>query len=64
RLLSKSLRLYPGDPWALNNRGLAYLQGGKRQKALRDFEAALKIDPELEPAKRNFEALTGDGRKR
>src|SRR4029077_6663650 len=38
---SKSLRLYPSDVWALNNRGLACLKMGKRDKAKRDFEAGL-----------------------
>src|SRR6266700_2322639 len=33
RLFSKSLRLYPTDVWALNNRGLAFLKLGKRDKA-------------------------------
>jgi Flp pilus assembly protein TadD len=36
RLFSKSLRLYPTDVWALNNRGLAYMKMGKAPKARRD----------------------------
>ncbi len=57
RLFSRSLRLYPADVWALNNRGLAYLKMEKREKARRDFEAALRIDPGFEPAKRNLEGV-------
>ncbi|HEV8338461.1 MAG TPA: tetratricopeptide repeat protein [bacterium] len=57
RFFSKSLRLYPGDVWALNNRGLAYLKLGKRMKARRDFEAALGTDPQFLPARRNLESL-------
>ncbi|HEV8700469.1 MAG TPA: hypothetical protein VGV60_04260 [Candidatus Polarisedimenticolia bacterium] len=57
RFFSKSLRLYPGDVWALNNRGPAYLKLGKRVKARRDFEAALGTDPQFLPARRNLESL-------
>src|SRR6266571_5856784 len=42
---SKSLRLYPTDVWALNNRGLAYLKVGKSEKARKDLQAAISIDP-------------------
>jgi len=54
RLFSKSLRLYSPDVWALNNRGLAYVFLGKREKARRDFEEALRIDPTFEQARRNI----------
>jgi len=57
RLFSRSLRLYPTDVWALNNRGLAYLKVGKQEKARRDFEEALRIDPGFEQARRNLEDL-------
>ena len=53
----KSLRLYPTDVWALNNRGLAYKAEGKLKKARRDFEAALKVDPGFAQAKGNLEGL-------
>ncbi len=56
-LFSKSLRLYPTDVWALNNRGLAYVKLGKREKARQDFEAALKIDPTFEQARRNLDGI-------
>jgi len=55
RRFSKSLRLYPTDVWALNNRGLAYGKLGKREKARRAFEEALRIDPGFEQAQRNLE---------
>jgi len=57
RLFSKSLRLYPTDVWALNNRGLAYGKLGKREKARRDFQAALRIEPEFEQARRNLKEI-------
>jgi regulator of sirC expression with transglutaminase-like and TPR domain len=56
RRFSKSLRLYPTDVWALNNRGLAYTKMAKRDNATKDFEDALSIDPGFEQAKRNLEA--------
>jgi Flp pilus assembly protein TadD len=51
------LRLYPTDVWALNNRGVAYRKLGKLEKARRDFEAALRIDPGFQQAMRNLNAL-------
>jgi Flp pilus assembly protein TadD len=58
RLFLKALRLYPTDVWALNNRGLAYLKLGKREKARRDFEEALRIEPGFEAAQRNAERIS------
>ena len=45
-MFSTSLHRYSTDVWALNNRGLAYWKLGKlgkREKARRDFEEALRI---------------------
>jgi len=56
-LFSKSLRLYPTDVWALNNRGLTYVKMGKPEKGRRDFEAALRLDPAFEPARKNLEHI-------
>ncbi|HUD71777.1 MAG TPA: tetratricopeptide repeat protein [Dongiaceae bacterium] len=55
--LNEALRLYPVDTWALNNRGRAWAALGKTSKARKDFEAALAIDPEFRPARRNLAAL-------
>jgi len=49
--------LPPTDVWALNNRGLAYLKMEKRDKARRDFEEALRIDPGFDQARRNLEGV-------
>jgi tetratricopeptide (TPR) repeat protein len=57
RSFTKAVRLHPNDTWALNNRGLAYRQLGKTEKARADFEAALRIDPAFEQAKVNLAAL-------
>ncbi len=54
RVFSRSLRLYPTDVWALNNRGVAYKKLGKIEKARRDFEEAIRIDPGFEQAGRNL----------
>jgi regulator of sirC expression with transglutaminase-like and TPR domain len=57
RRFSKALRLYPTDVWALNNRGLAYGKLGRREKARRDFEDALRLDPGFKQAQRNLGEL-------
>jgi regulator of sirC expression with transglutaminase-like and TPR domain len=57
KVFTQSLRLYPTDVWALNNRGVAYKKLGKVEKARRDFEEALKIDPGFEQARKNLEGL-------
>jgi tetratricopeptide (TPR) repeat protein len=57
RKLNEALRLYPVDTWALNNRGRAWGALGNRSKARKDFEAALAIDPEFRPARRNLTSL-------
>lgn len=58
KFFTRSLRLYPADVWALNNRGVAYRKLGKVEKARRDFEEALTIDPGFEQARKNREGLT------
>ena len=57
RVFSRSLRLYPTDVWALNNRGVAYKKLGKVEKARRDFEEALRIDPGFAQARQSLEGL-------
>ncbi len=57
RRFSRSLSLYATDVWALNNRGLAYVKLDKPEKARRDLEEALRIDPTFEQARRNLEAM-------
>ena len=56
-MFSRSLHRYSTDVWALNNRGLAYMKMKKPEKARRDLEAALRIDPAFEQAKRNLEGF-------
>jgi len=57
KAFTRSLHLYPTDVWALNNRGVAYRKLGKIEKARRDFEEALKIEPEFEQARRNLNGI-------
>jgi regulator of sirC expression with transglutaminase-like and TPR domain len=57
RYFTKSLRLYPTDVWALNNRGLAYVKADKKDKARKDFLEALRLDPGFQQAKQNLAAL-------
>jgi Tfp pilus assembly protein PilF len=59
RMFTRSLPLYPTDVWALNNRGVTRLKLDQRDKACRDFEAALRLDPSFDQARNN---LAGCGR--
>jgi len=43
------------DPLVLNNLGAAYAGQGRIDEAKELWQKALKIDPNLEPAKRNLE---------
>jgi Flp pilus assembly protein TadD len=54
KVFTRSLHLYPTDVWGLNNRGVTYRKLGKAEKARRDFEEALRIDPGFEQARRNL----------
>ena len=42
---TKSFKLYPTDPWALWNRGLAWKGLGEIEKAKNDQAQAKEIDP-------------------
>ena len=42
---------------AHNNLGILYVRSRRRDEARREFENALKINPELSEAKRNLEQL-------
>jgi regulator of sirC expression with transglutaminase-like and TPR domain len=57
KLFTRSLSLHPNDPWALNNRGMAYRKRGKEKKARRDFEEALTVEPGFEVARKNLEGV-------
>jgi Flp pilus assembly protein TadD len=56
-VFTRSLRLYSTDVWALNNRGVAFKKLGKVEKARRDFEESLRIDPGFVQARKNLEGL-------
>src|SRR5437899_2448224 len=53
----RRLRTFARNLWARNNRGLAYLKVGKREKARWDFQEALRIEPAFEQAKRNLQGI-------
>lgn len=53
----RALALAPRDANALNNRGAALLALKQRNAATQDFRRALQIDPCVEAARRNLEAL-------
>jgi len=64
RFLTRSLRLYPTDVWALNNRGLAYEHLGKLKKAGIDLRLALETDPAFETARVNLQRVEAEERRR
>jgi len=54
---TRALELNPGHALAHNNLGLAYFHMGRPAEARREYEAALRLDPECEPAKVNLKLL-------
>ncbi|WP_375492621.1 tetratricopeptide repeat protein [uncultured Nostoc sp.] len=46
-LLTQLICRHPDNAVDYNNRGLIYFQSGERQKALYDYNTALKLDPHL-----------------
>jgi protein O-mannosyl-transferase len=53
----RALALNPAHVLAHNNLGLIYYHQGKRNDARREYEAALRLDPNCEPAKANMRLL-------
>jgi len=51
------MRKEPNNASAYNNRGYSYQQQGDKAWAKTDYEAALKIDPNLNIAKENLQSL-------
>jgi serine/threonine protein kinase len=47
---SACVAVAPDRAWCFYNRGLAYLELGSREAALRDFNSALRLEPTLTPA--------------
>ncbi|HYC79095.1 MAG TPA: tetratricopeptide repeat protein, partial [Planctomycetota bacterium] len=56
--LKRSLDFYP-TPAAHNNLGLIYMQSGDRDRAREQFRAAVRLDPNYDPALQNLERLGG-----
>ncbi|MHA1538172.1 MAG: tetratricopeptide repeat protein [Alphaproteobacteria bacterium] len=52
-----ALKLFPGNPIALNNRGWAREKLGQKQAAIRDYRAALKINPKMQRTRDNLKRL-------
>jgi tetratricopeptide (TPR) repeat protein len=62
-LLSELINRHPHNAVDYNNRGLIYFQSGEMQKALRDYNAALKFNPHLASAynnRANYYAACGE----
>ncbi len=50
---SRLIAAAPKDPWAWNYRGIAWRARGEADKALRDFEEVVKLDPRSASARLN-----------
>ncbi|MEH1920315.1 tetratricopeptide repeat protein [Nostoc sp.] len=62
-LLTQLICRHPENAVDYNNRGLIYFQSGERQKALYDYNTALKLDPHLASAynnRANYYATCGE----
>lgn len=53
----QALEFRPDDAELHNDLGAALARLGRLQEALPEFETALRLDPKLEPARRNLDAL-------
>jgi len=56
---TEAIRLDPKIALAYSSRGTVYLQLGKKELAIQDFEKALSIDPDDELAKSVMKKLRG-----
>lgn len=68
---NRSLTLKSDDPHAFDSRGFVYLKGGQFAQAIADYDAALRLDPNLANslygralAKRHYGDLQGADRDR
>lgn len=52
-LLTQLITRHPNRAIDYNNRGLIYFQSGQREKALADYNKALRLNPELDSAYNN-----------
>ena len=52
---TEAIRLDPGATMAYNNRGVAYGEKSKYDRAIADFDAVLRLDPTHKEARRNRE---------
>ncbi|MBC6433040.1 tetratricopeptide repeat protein [Nostoc sp. HG1] len=62
-LLTQLICRHPDNAIDYNNRGLIYFQGGETQKALSDYNTALKLNPSLASAynnRANYYAACGE----
>jgi tetratricopeptide (TPR) repeat protein len=57
RCYTRVLELNPSHALAHNNLGLIYFHQGRREDARREYETALRLDPNCEPAKVNMKLL-------
>jgi tetratricopeptide (TPR) repeat protein len=62
RCYTRVLELNPSHALAHNNLGLVYFHQGKPGDARREYEAALRLDPNCEPAKANLKLLDAPSR--
>jgi superkiller protein 3 len=62
RCYTRVLELKPSHALAHNNLGLIYFHQGKPGDARREYEAALRLDPNCEPAKANVKLLDAPAR--
>lgn len=63
RLIQRADLGADAQAWVLNNRGLAYAEMGRDDRAMRDYTAAIAADPGFAPAynnRGNLHALAGD----
>jgi predicted AlkP superfamily phosphohydrolase/phosphomutase/Flp pilus assembly protein TadD len=57
--LNRAIELDPLNPEAYHNRGVIYERRGDREAAIKEYETALRYNPQYEPSRRSLVRLTG-----
>jgi tetratricopeptide (TPR) repeat protein len=61
RQLEEAIKLEPLNPEPYHNRGVIHEKRGEREAAIREYQTAVRYNPQYEPSKEALARLTGSG---